>query len=117
MMTRKKFLEDTIAFYSEDVGRRAKGTNTCKYKTLDGRKCAIGRWIPESLYFPGLEGKDLISNDLVFGILPGEIKELGRNFLNDIQHLHDLDRFWTPFGLSTGGQLRVKYIKEKYEID
>ena len=43
MMTKKEFLEDTIAYYSEDVNRRCiKGTK-CLYSPLNADKKGISK--------------------------------------------------------------------------
>ena len=46
-----EFLEDTIKYYSEDPsGRRSVENGQCMYKSSDGRKCAVGRFISDHLY-------------------------------------------------------------------
>lgn len=42
---------------------------TCAYRGVDGRKCAIGHLIPDEKYFPDLEGK-CVSDGNVLLTLP-----------------------------------------------
>ncbi len=106
---RKKFLDETVAYYSEDVTRRAVDV-TCYYRLQceDGtvKKCAIGRHIPDDKYRPGIEGGG-IHNENVYNSLPLKIKKLGVLFLSHIQNLHDGNHYWTTEGLSLEG--REKY--------
>lgn len=47
-MTHREFWQDTFEFYDGHPERRAFGEDeTCLYLTDDGRKCAIGRFIPD----------------------------------------------------------------------
>ncbi len=105
------FLEDTIKFYSEDVSRRAiTGEGRCMYRTADGRKCAIGRHIPDDKYTKVIETSSV--GELVMICLPEEIQELGKSFLNSVQMLHDNDIYWNQKGLSIEGEGRIECIKE-----
>lgn len=114
-MTRKQFLYDLIEFYSNNP-RAIDSDGTCKYR-LNGLKCAIGRYIPDSLYNPNIEGP---VNELPEGILPKEIEELGINFLEDCQSLHDQRQFWqkgeyTLNQLSYEGMQKVDTIRIDYK--
>lgn len=127
---RKEFLEDTWKYYDEDVSRRAielkiatvdpidptkdnKLKSICKYKTSDGKKCAIGRYIPDDKYDPSIEGKG-IGQEGVSNILPKEIMDLGDEFLVKIQLLHDCDDNWNEYGLSGQGESQVADIEDLF---
>ncbi len=108
-MTRKEFLDDMVAFYSEDVNRRAVESGACCYRTRDGRKCAIGRYILDELYNDSIEGKNALHcNFSSNGMLPLSITSLGIYFLRQVQALHDSSGYWDENGLSEAG-------KEKYD--
>lgn len=104
---RLDFLNETIAYYSEDTSRRAiDSLGYCIYYDRNtGNKCAIGRYI---------NYKDYLSNDLdvghtvdeyyVFALLPEEIKRLGKDFLKQVQILHDDSYSWLDEGLSEIGK-------------
>ena len=106
------FLEDTVKYYSEDISRRAVKNSSCRYRTNDGRKCAIGRFIPDDLYNEKIE-EHCIDEIFKYKCIPDELKELGVNFLRNIQHLHDFDSNWDDCGLSSKGEEWVYFIKNK----
>ena len=106
------FLEDTVKYYSEDISRRAVNNYSCRYRTNDGRKCAIGRFIPDDLYNEKIE-EHSIGEIFKYEFIPDELKELGVNFLYDIQHLHDNDSNWERRGLSSEGEEWVYFIKNE----
>lgn len=115
---RLEFLEDTIKFYSEDVKRRAaidvyEGRSQCFYRTEDGRKCAIGRWIPDDKYNNLMEGEAVCGKN-VMSFLPKKISDLESAFLMAVQALHDISSYWTEEGLSDAGINKVGEIKELY---
>lgn len=98
---RREFLEEGVAFYSEDVSRRATERRSCFYRAENGNKCFIGRWIPDDKYDKDMEGK-VITNWLV-SILPTHISELGLEFLSMCQALHDGCDNWGNNGLTGDG--------------
>ena len=108
------FLEDTVKYYSEDTSRRAvKFSGGCFYRTDDGRKCAIGRHIPDELYDVSIENKSICSI-IGFECISDELRELGMLFLSDVQELHDSNVYWVSGeGLSIEGGKRVDYIKRR----
>lgn len=120
---RKEFLEDTWKYYAEDVSRRAVVSidctkekqlqSTCRYRTSDGKKCAIGRHIPDNMYDSRLEGQNIGGGQLSNAI-PSEILDLGEHFLQTIQLLHDCDDNWNDHGLSAHGELMVAQIEEGF---
>ena len=114
---RMKFLNDMVKFYSEDVSRRSKSEDGdwCCYLAYNGNKCAIGRWIPEEKYVSSIERNGV--NAFVLSILPKEIANLDKCFLQDVQFLHDTNRYWTKFRLSVKGDAKMKYIKQKIKAN
>jgi hypothetical protein len=71
----------------------------CRYRTDDGKRCAIGCLIPDSLYMATLEGKEigtvLDANPRLREHLQITEKASGdldsdENFLSGLQRIHDL---------------------------
>lgn len=54
-MNRKQFLEDTVNMLLAQ-GCYAYKDGVCRYRTEDGKKCAIGVHIPDGVYTPSMEG-------------------------------------------------------------
>lgn len=119
---RLAFLEDTVKYYSEDTQRRATAPKGgCKYRTEDGRMCAIGRHlITYDSRFDStagtIKGSSISSRDDVFAALPTKIQELGRPFLHDVQLLHDSCYYWDKNGLTEEGKQQLEYLMLKYEL-
>lgn len=64
----------------------------CKYRTNDGRKCAIGCLIPDHLYDSNIEGLSLSGNNRLISILEnvlGQLDDIDHKILRDLQDLHD----------------------------
>ena len=110
-MTRLEFLEDTVAYYSEDVNRRAVVNGTCCYRTEDGRCCAIGRFIEDKDYDESFEDHRIMD---IFNKLSQELQSLDKSFLSAVQDLHDDSGCWNTEVLSDEGLKCVEFIKYKY---
>lgn len=115
---RKEFLEDTCRYYSEDVSRRAIEMHPiyleyrCRYKTSDGKKCAIGRHIPDEKYDTDIEGFGI--NKKLVSLIPEKIIDLGTDFLSKIQLFHDCNDNWNENGLSGHGQVVFRQIEKEF---
>ena len=86
-------------------------THTCFYRTPDGKKCAIGRHIPDDKYKASMEG---CFDEDILKTLPEEIQELGRSFLRDVQILHDRFECLDENGLTDQGIQYVESIKKDH---
>lgn len=118
-MTELEFLEDTIKYYSEDTSRRATkiidNHPFCVYRSEDGRKCAIGRWILDEDYSRSLEENNastLKSRE----VLPEWLSKFDGEFLDEVQALHDGNQYWDYDGLTRQGKKRVILIMEIYKL-
>jgi len=97
------FLEYTRRFYH--LGNRAIGPDekTCLYEpTLTSPGCAIGQNVPESYGLYGLVAP--VTDGVVWFKLPGWMRDLGSDFLQITQQLHDREPYWTATGLSEIGE-------------
>jgi hypothetical protein len=105
--------------------RQAKSVEKgCRYKTQDGKKCAIGCLIEEKFYSSNLESCSVAGilnypnyvryNVLIKALKQSlKLKEISTNdliFLSDLQYVHDYEPIidW-PF--------RLKTIAEKYGLE
>lgn len=121
-MTRKEFLDDMVAYYSTDpVGRRSINPSSelnstrCLYRGPNGKKCAIGRHIPDEEYDPEMEGKGVCDYEDAYGTkAPASIAHLGVPFLARVQSLHDCDENWTATGLSHDGKSALESIQAEF---
>lgn len=119
-MTQKQFLIDTLNYYTCDVTRRAYNEleKFCEYKTSDGRKCAIGRFIPDDKYDKSIEGNSIDSKNInIKNILPIEIQNLGTDFLLRVQQLHDSQLNWDENRLTLCGISRIKTIIKNFNLN
>lgn len=112
-MTRLEFLQDLIDFYSADTSRRSLGKHAgnCQYR-YNGKACAIGRHL--LFYDYAMEGMRVHQLVQTFDCLSPEILNLGVDFLDEMQFLHDSDNYWCDSGLSELGEKHVQELKEKW---
>ena len=112
---RRLFLDKTVEYYGEDLSRRAiNEDDSCYYRASDGKKCAIGRHIPDDKYSEDIEGNFVKA---IFNLLPSEIQEFGTKFLSNVQMLHDENEYWNykeGKGLSERGKQKYDYIIKRY---
>lgn len=111
-------IDDTVAFYSFDVTRRATDVNVPQlYVTEDGRRSAVGRYMTNPVY--GLQGRvwflsDIQGNSAVLSqYLREHVKHLSIIFWSDLQLLHDVTEKWGVNGLSDAGKNHVTWMRSK----
>lgn len=126
-LTKFEIINETLAFYSEDVNRRAikKTGNYCEYLTEDGKKCAVGRCMTsEALneygdYMGTIDSliiedpKQINLDDLLEEKYRGHEEE----FWSNLQRIHDKPENWNEAGLTFEGMNNVEKIKEMYKED
>lgn len=124
MKTKIEIIEETVAYYSEDVNRRALGElGGCAYLTEDGRMCAVGRCeIDPPKYDEGGPAKTgSYQNGIAAADDRSEIKFKPEyeghemKFWEDLQSLHDEDDYWNANGISERGMDYAEELKKKYE--
>jgi len=109
---RIKLIKDTYKFYSENpdkvsVKREKYDKISCYYKSPDGNKCAVGRFIPDdeySFHFENEYASNLLSK---FNV---HLQKLGSTFLNRLQKLHD-----DGFGNGENLEQSYKLLLEQYK--
>jgi len=117
---RLRVLEETVEYYSHPLRRAVDGDGQCRYITPDGGRCAIGRLVDEGTarILEDVEGDGLgygVCVPRIFSKLPAHVKALGKDFLRQLQSLHDDGIYWMPFGLTCCGEEKVKRIKSDVE--
>lgn len=108
---RQVFFEDFISHYNS-TNRGIIGENNCSYSA----GCAIGRVIDHELAMRLDVEHGNPSVRKIFLLLPMELQELGKDFLQEIQEMHDSSGYWSKNGLSQSGKLLSEHFKEKWCI-
>ena len=107
-------LEDTCQYFNLSkrnvIGRR------CLYYPVNESTegCAVGRLIKDKDLCSTLDNKVGTTVDIIFILLPKELQELGKQFLVDLQNLHDDKDCWTETGLSEEGFYQKRFIVDKH---
>lgn len=96
-MTNEELLQDTINYYWGHPERQCKSDKgTCSYSPITANKeatsegCAIGRLLPEELkdkFDKEFSGSSI--DEMMFELLPEELKHHEFDFLEGLQRLHD----------------------------
>ena len=116
------FLNETAAHFNLN-NRSTTSNEGCSYLPKEGvsEGCAIGRKIADKKLCAELDEfgyigstADETSSARVFNKLPQELQDLGQDFLNVVQQLHDSEYNWTETGLSPVGVEKVETIKIKF---
>ena len=116
--TKLEIINETVAFYSEDVKRRAVDAfGLCDYRTVDNRKCAVGRVLLAKAFKEDLDGHDALDIFNVYGdsLFKNSYRGHAPTFWNDLQFLHDRQEYWGAEGLTAAGvtfktQLIMRWI-------
>ena len=119
-----KMLEIVSKHYN--LNNRASVDNACVYvfKAEDGevRNCAVGMFLPKRIKSIIEDNVDINSAGVqnLFKFLkkkkiatPKRLKGLSITFLNDLQNLHDTNKYWEVNGMSFIGKREVKHIRLK----
>lgn len=100
MKTKQQFLIDSLKPYLLDRNLCGIGADgTCRYQTIEGKKCAIGQYIRPELYNREIEATYL-SDLLEMDIFTPEFTEqhLTRNEAEKMQRVHDAWAGKSPLG-------------------
>lgn len=122
---RLKVLNDTVKTYNK-TNRAVSGIGGCFYFKEGTVGCGVGRLIEDKELCKALDvpydenGKSMNSTgvEFIFNRLPENVKELGVDFLKEIQLLHDarVHDFWDANGLTQVGVDQVERIKQVFEL-
>ncbi len=115
-----RILNETALAYTSKT--RSIVHNVCMYYIKDSIGCAVGRLIEDKEFCKKLDsnfdekGNIITDSSSVFHRLPSEVQELGKEFLREIQKLHDMVVNWDDEGISEQGLLLVENVKLKFEL-
>lgn len=109
---RQELLNDTINHYNSN-NRSSSISGQCYYYPVSDKSegCAIGRLIKDKELCKDFGCRNLSD---VFEQIPNELQELGKEFLMELQNLHDLKENWNENGLSENGKEQAEFIREIY---
>ena len=114
-------MEETIKHYN--ANNRCYNGERCLYSPIEGKSegCAVGRHIADKQLCKDLDAGKFancfgISSNAVFEALPQELKDLGQDFLGDIQSLHDTATWWNATGLTYEGIVKVNKLKALHDL-
>jgi hypothetical protein len=89
---------------------------TCIYSGEIG--CGVGRLIEDKALCDRLDDLGGICSGVclsyIFEQLPENVKELGQEFLKDLQRLHDHAHHWSTKGLTVGGEEFMTELEAKW---
>jgi len=109
-------LDNTIKYYSEDTKRRAmNGEGKCYYRV--GKKaCAIGRFLTvDKAEFCDQQMNNAVGG--IYGHLPFILAQFDKEFLKEIQALHDKKEYWNDkAGLTKDGHSKYIDIKRNFKL-
>lgn len=125
--TKLEIIEETVAYYSEDVFRRGLDTRGCVYESVEGKHCAVGRCLinPKKLQ-DAVQDDEYESGSIcdIYRQYDGYFQELfkeeyrGHSFIfwKKLQQIHDdsWGEYWTEEGITEKGIEAVNKLKEKY---
>jgi hypothetical protein len=135
VMSDYEILVETANFYNADpIGRRSVIPNEaapeenyrCEYNGANGKHCAFGRLVKTDAESQAIieaqngSGVRYISGNLISknkdldSILLRQYQGHTVEFWEDIQQLHDRNRYWTATGLSDKGIEFYNSLKDKY---
>lgn len=114
------FLEETAKFYNLST-RCVDADGKCKYYVEGKAGCALGRHIPDKDLCRKLDNWNGntsvgVSCDDAFELMPDNLRELGQDFLEQVQSMHDVITNWVSDGLSPEGTQVFNRIKLDYRL-
>jgi hypothetical protein len=122
-------VRQTIEFYKGSPAQRAVSNGVCEYVSNDGRRCAVGRCMLESIKHgeycgtwsalrPGDKLKPLNMNALKAEerelLLKPEYRGLSGQMWGRLQYWHDEPIFWNAEGLTPHGKQEADELLQLY---
>jgi hypothetical protein len=116
--TKIEIIDETVAYYSEDVSRRSISKGEYRYFGDNGKKCAYARcWKDNAIGFrenTTARSENMPEPD---DLVRDEYKGYNRDFWQDIQSIHDANRYWDEKGMTEIGRAKVENLKRLYSIE
>lgn len=106
---RLAFLEDEIEHYNlnnRSQPEQSCSPSACTYYPAHSQTegCAIGRWLERDNPIITNKMNGTVTNSSIFSRLPKWMQEMGGDFLEVVQLLHDRSSNWDEKGLSFSGR-------------
>jgi hypothetical protein len=108
---------DYIVDYFSSNPRSLNSKGYCAYHGENGSRCAFSLCCKEGVDLSRHEGRAATSVLRIngFDILKDEFKIEDSDFWDDVQEMHDTDRFWKNGKISEEGGGYVNYLKDKHK--
>jgi hypothetical protein len=113
MMTQQEAFNKAYLGIIKQGGPAIIGTKSCRYRTIDGKKCGVGQLFPDSEYKEGFEGKRA---NLIAGFVPS-LARLNPHFLTNLQGAHDGAAGGPREFFITDFKQRMAYIAKQYKLE
>jgi hypothetical protein len=110
---------DIVVTYFNSTNRGIDDFNLyCYYLSPTGTKCAIGIFLNDNLCEQlNIEAEGTaVNNPEIFKKLPSKLQKLSKNFLVDMQLLHDAPDFWNEKGITELGKEKATDIAKRYNL-
>lgn len=98
--------------------RKVNGAQSCAYRGRAGAKCAIGCMIPDDVYEPQMEGRNIASllgkiggPDRPIEALVVLFEGINVQFILDLQVLHDTDQNWDENGFRRKSPEVIEHLR------
>lgn len=114
-MTQLEIIDETVAFYSADPGRRGMKDNLCAYQVIENgveKKCGVGRCMTDEAIKEFGNSRDTV--DEIFDLenmLAPQYQGHDNDFWKEIQVFHDSPPNWNETGLTPIGKRQVELLK------
>lgn len=116
-MTRQEMFDKVVAHFAVQRALAIDDHGNCRYRTGDGRKCAVGALIPDDAYTPYCES---LSAEDLFVVRPEMMRAAGitsddSGFLVSLQSAHDTA--WPCDKLLMGLSKKLAKVAARYKLD
>ena len=101
VLTQQQVFDKVWNYFVVEKHEPATNCGDCYYRTEEGRKCAIGIFIPDEVYYEDMEccePRPLVNLLLDMGY--DELNGMDDNFLLDLRECHDFSAVYGDFCLS-----------------
>ena len=108
MTTQEAFDKSVTALLKQN--KKSEDGRKCMYRGPEGRKCAIGHLIPDSIYDPSMERKGVNVLRYEFPEVADLLEDVNIELLNQLQLIHDT----TP---PKAWELGFNLLAYRYKLD
>lgn len=123
-LTALEIIDETVAFYSEDVSRRSLEGGRCIYLSSTGAKCGVGRCMNEEglKQFGGSVDsvgslvceKAMFDENIFDDYLQEQYHGQNLNFWGEIQLFHDISKNWNSSEITDAGIQQARELRSLF---